>query len=970
MNEKGKLFQSKDAFKNQKAITLIALVISIIVMLILAGVSLNATIGENGIMAQAKNATYVQSVAVLEEYLNNYYVQHYEDMQEDESKVLTLTKLETEWFYIPANEGVGGLRYIVDGEGHALYLIKKSGLPEEIKSQVRGGDAGEGKYADYVALNDVYGVTSDLKVYYCSNGTDTILGESKETLDSDNPLRQVFTESNNSAIYGLLSDYDVANRDGEKDGILTAEELKSVTKLTIDSSSGIIDFSSLYNLISLKELTFDGVTLSNLSGIENCPQLNYVYFKSSVIADYSNLVRVKKLKYLYLYDIDDNELETLCNGIKDAEFGNLEYLAITGNNYSISQVDVITPLYINSNKSPKKITNLQPLELLTDTTKKAVKYLSINNNNIESLEPIKDFTNTILLRCEYNQLTNLNGLENMQNLMYLCGVGNKLGMVTKEDGTIVNEDVETGNSIQSLSNKNKLQKANLNSNTNLANVSYFSNDTAIKYLYLDNCNKNMNVNVIANILNLCSPNYVIPVKFLTGSIYNVSAYYTPSNVTYDELYSDLYGNSTITHLNLEGCSKLTNEQLNTILGSMPQLKYLTLKDCTQLTSIDFVAESHKTVNADETNSYTYTNSKCTNLIELDLRGTNVLDMTPLNEYAKSLGTLRVSNGSDFKNIAKAISRLNGYRYWYSNQEGNSGLVCSTIEVYKELESVTDLENLKTTQYSVPIGNSNTVIDLTNTKLKKVGLSGVLAYIKLPNTVESFSQAGAPVPVIAENSDKLTNISISNIGRSEMWKNGFFTTLKNATSLNNLCLERMAEINFTKINDYINYEMPSVKYLTLSGANSSIIKSLDGIEYFPNIETLQVWNNNVILNISAINSCKQLKYVDISNCKVQNLSGLEGLNSIHTLNLSNNNISNLKPLENLINLEYLNLNNNAISDTASYTDNTGATKTYNNLDLLAKLNKTGKLKKLYLSGNDNIVNWTPLSSLNWIEKSGW
>ena len=204
----------------------------------------------------------------------------------------------------------------------------------------------------------------------------------------------------------------------------------------------------------------------------------------------------------------------------------------------------------------------------------------------------------------------------------------------------------------------------------------------------------------------------------------------------------------------------------------------------------------------------------------------------------------------------------------------------------------------------------------------------------------------------------------------MWKNGFFATLKNATSLNNLCLERMAEINFTKINDYINYEMPSVKYLTLSGANSSIIKSLDGIEYFPNIETLQVWNNNVILNISAINSCKQLKYVDISNCKVQNLSGLEGLNSIHTLNLSNNNISNLKPLENLINLEYLNLNNNAISDTASYIDSEGKTKTYNNLEILANLNKNGKLKKLYLSGNDNIVNWTPLSSLNWTAKSGW
>ena len=122
---------------SQKAITLIALVISIIVMLILAGVSLNATIGENGIMTQAKNATYMQSIAILEEYFNNYYIEHYEEMTEDENKVLTLTTKQPNWFYIPANEGIGNLRYVIDSDGHALYLIKKSGLPEEIKKQIK-----------------------------------------------------------------------------------------------------------------------------------------------------------------------------------------------------------------------------------------------------------------------------------------------------------------------------------------------------------------------------------------------------------------------------------------------------------------------------------------------------------------------------------------------------------------------------------------------------------------------------------------------------------------------------------------------------------------------------------------------------------------------------------------------------------------------------------------------------------------
>ena len=56
--------------KKQSGITLIALVISIIVMSILAGVSLNATIGENGIVTQAQEAVLQQRIASQLEELN------------------------------------------------------------------------------------------------------------------------------------------------------------------------------------------------------------------------------------------------------------------------------------------------------------------------------------------------------------------------------------------------------------------------------------------------------------------------------------------------------------------------------------------------------------------------------------------------------------------------------------------------------------------------------------------------------------------------------------------------------------------------------------------------------------------------------------------------------------------------------------------------------------------------------------
>ena len=56
-------------FKRQNGITLIALVITIIVLLILAGVSINLATGENGIIEQAQNASIKQKFAKYKEEL-------------------------------------------------------------------------------------------------------------------------------------------------------------------------------------------------------------------------------------------------------------------------------------------------------------------------------------------------------------------------------------------------------------------------------------------------------------------------------------------------------------------------------------------------------------------------------------------------------------------------------------------------------------------------------------------------------------------------------------------------------------------------------------------------------------------------------------------------------------------------------------------------------------------------------------
>ena len=553
----------------------------------------------------------------------------------------------------------------------------------------------------------------------------------------------------------------------------------------------------------------------------------------------------------------------------------------------------------------------------------------------------------------------------MNNITYLCGVGNKLGTITNETGLEIGEDAITGTSISALANKTQLTQVNLNSNSNLSNVSYFVNNTSLKYLYLENCSRNMVVGNITNIINGCTETR-LPVKFLTGDRYKVADYYNASTVTYEELRADLYGNTTIDKLNLEGCTNLTNEQLNTILSSMKQLKFLALKGNTTLTSLDFVGTG-----------------KVEGLIELDVRDTGLKgenSLTALNEGAKSLKTLRVSDGSDFKNITTTINRLEidgQYNYWYGDQAGSaSGLNVSNFDVLKKLESVIEIENLQMGQWGTgdSVGDKGTVLDLRNSKLKYVRLGGIIANIYFPNSITKILFNDGGIPIISENSELLTEISIAFPKADMNLKKEFFSSLVNAKKLRYLTIARMKNLCITSLSDYITIELPSITSLNIGGADyadrQNLLKDLKGVEKFSHLKSLNVSYNNNRLDISAIKNCIELEEVNLGFSNIQSISGIENLSVLTKIDLRNNNISSLKPLENLKNLEELNLSNNTISDTSSYIDSDGNTKTYNNLEILANLNKNGKLKKLYLAGNDNIINWSPLSSLNWTNKSGW
>ena len=206
------------------------------------------------------------------------------------------------------------------------------------------------------------------------------------------------------------------------------------------------------------------------------------------------------------------------------------------------------------------------------------------------------------------------------------------------------------------------------------------------------------------------------------------------------------------------------------------------------------------------------------------------------------------------------------------------------------------------------------------------------------------------------------------------KKEFFNSLKNAPNMTTLSMICLSALNISSFSECLKDELSSVTTLNISGASysdrRSILKDLNGIEKFTGLKTLTMNYTSANLDISAIKNCPTLENVTLGYCNINSLNGIEGLTNLKTLNINNNNITALKPLENLKNLTTLNLENNAIADTASYVEN-GETKTYRNLEILANLNskRNGKLTTLKLAGNNNIIDYSPVSSLSWSNKSG-
>ena len=911
-------------------------------MLILAGVSLNAVIGDNGIITQAQNATYAQSVAALEEFLNQYYVSHYDTLPQDANNKVEALQSNIEsssWFWMPKNYGFGALNYVVTSDGQMCYFIDKSAFEANSNSNIslKGGDAGDNTYQDYANFNDVYGVTSDLKVYYCASGKDSIVGIDDSEIDLDDPNREVFAAG--SAFSNIINN-------GEK---ITAQDIKKVTSLEIDGSSGAM-LTDLYNLTSLKKLTLTNYK-GSLEGIQNAVQITEIMMKNCTISDYSALGNLgSKLNKLYLYCIDDNELTKFSTDLASAEFSNLEYFGVVGNISYLSEVNYMSASYATT-KSSRTITTTLPLSNLSDTTKKAIKFMNLQNNNITTLEGITDYSNVYLLRAEDNNLDTLKGIENMSGLRYLYAPNNNLGA---NEGAERNEETDA---LSFINYSAKLYLACLQNNE-IIWVDYLKDQNALSLLRLAG-NSNFDLASVTRIADI-----YLPIAVSSKSIDSKYLEYltTSSNFSYKNLAEtdtekimylknlDSSQKALVKYMDLSG-STVSNTTLNEILKDYNNLEELNLNNCTNLTSFDFLEGKTK-------------------LVQILFNNTGIVgdEVSKLDTYATAVRSFMCNNPNiDLTKMQKTISRT----IHYAGKAGYTGYCGAGIQntsLKKQLENCTEITYIAT----LGMINDGITLDLSNTKLTNIYFQSSGCAIVLPSSLNSigswyFDNNNWTLDFKNLKDKTLETVHFGHFGSSGGWN--FYEKELNQLATYNVTVNTL-NLDI-RLGQYISADiLNTMKNVNIKNINFSGVTSQENFNF-----VASSWTNNLknvtsitmkgvnLQNLDFLSENTNLTSLTLLDCHIKDISGIMNCTNLTSLDLNGttNGFSSLEALKNMKKLTTLTLNNcNGIYDT--YGD-------IKNLEILANLHQTGALTTLNFTGNSSIIDWSPLLNLGWNQNTG-
>ena len=114
---------NKNKLKSEKAITLIALVVTIVVLIILAGVAINVTLGENGIINRSQ---YAKEQNIIEQYREKIELVKFETILKYNNNIV-LENLKNEFESYTQKLWINAVTVIVDNGIEKIKLTTKDG---------------------------------------------------------------------------------------------------------------------------------------------------------------------------------------------------------------------------------------------------------------------------------------------------------------------------------------------------------------------------------------------------------------------------------------------------------------------------------------------------------------------------------------------------------------------------------------------------------------------------------------------------------------------------------------------------------------------------------------------------------------------------------------------------------------------------------------------------------------------------
>ena len=260
--------------KNNNGLTLVALTVTIIILIILAGISINLVIGDNGIITIAKKTKENIELAKIEEEteLNELYTQLETNGGSSDGTTYDAIAKLTEFKTAIANaiEEAGGIKPDITAET-SVFADNIKGIVKEVtkNATATADNISEGKTA-WVEGKLIVGNGSDNKTYM------------EQNIASMGYVKIIYLGTGNSfdvTSYANYQDFDTTNFIVEPNGNISSERQAKVG--TSDArAAGNFTFSKEYNngVLNISSVVYaDNINGNTSANLGSSPKKNITY---------------------------------------------------------------------------------------------------------------------------------------------------------------------------------------------------------------------------------------------------------------------------------------------------------------------------------------------------------------------------------------------------------------------------------------------------------------------------------------------------------------------------------------------------------------------------------------------------------------------------------------------------------------------------------------------------------------------